>query len=413
MFFRKAIILIFIFALPSACFAAGELIPFLESGDVNSRLNWVIVSEGFTAEQKTKFTREARSVVGDVLSKAPWSSYTDLINIFGVFVPSKDSGASKQCGDDDEKKETAFDAVYKFVDGDEGDCRFLVVNEGKVFNEVIPLAPYYDNIFVLVNDTRYGGSGGSVVTFSSGPNTVELALHELGHVIADLADEYTTPYHGYPAGDSEPNVTFKTKRDEIPWNMWIKKDTPIPTYTAGGGVIGLFEGARYLKKGIYRPKHTCRMRTLGVDFCEICKEAQVLSIYQYVMPIMDTLKSDMHDGVKTFSADIVGTTDRYKINWFLDGELLPENSKLIQIGKYNISSSEVHILRAVLEDTTNMVRREKLEFDREWELTYNETGLIASSLDGETVPIEWGAVLLFLFPVSIWTLNKQTQHFNT
>lgn len=412
MLFRKIIICIFILTIPSTCFAAGELITFLKTGNVNERLNWIIVAEGFTLEQKVSFKNKALRVMQGILNEAPWSSYKDLINVFGVFVPSAESGADKRCGEVNESKNTAFDAVYELVNGDEdGGCRFLTVNYGKVFSEVIPLALYYDNIFVMVNDEQYGGSGGEVVTFSSGSNTIELALHELGHVIADLADEYTTPYDGYRPGDSEPNVTFKTERDEIPWNMWIKPGTNIPTYLAQSKFIGLFKGARYLSEGIYRPRHTCKMRTLGADFCEICKEAQVLSIYQYLKTISGTLENFLYisGGQETFSTNVTGEANRYKITWLLDGELLPESSESIQIDTSTLPNDKDHILKAVVEDSTNMVRtnRDRLVFEKEWTLIYKESTTNQIDIADEPAPLQWWLVLLFLFPISMWTLSQK------
>src|SRR6185503_8848490 len=48
------------------------------------------------------------------------------------------------------------------------------------------------------------------------------------------------------------------------------------------------EGAQYQLKGWYRPKLNCKMRTLGMSFCEVCSETLVKSLYAAVRPI-DTL----------------------------------------------------------------------------------------------------------------------------
>ena len=40
------------------------------------------------------------------------------------------------------------------------------------------------------------------------------------------------------------------------------------------GVIGAFEGAGYVKKGIYRPVFDCKMRSNATKtFCPVCKKA--------------------------------------------------------------------------------------------------------------------------------------------
>ncbi len=53
------------------------------------------------------------------------------------------------------------------------------------------LAPdQHDTVIVLVNDEEYGGSGGGVSVSSTGPEMGETLLHELGHTLGLLADEY-------------------------------------------------------------------------------------------------------------------------------------------------------------------------------------------------------------------------------
>jgi hypothetical protein len=41
-----------------------------------------------------------------------------------------------------------------------------------------------------VNDTTYGGSGGAFAVLSRHPLSIEIALHEIGHTLGLLADEY-------------------------------------------------------------------------------------------------------------------------------------------------------------------------------------------------------------------------------
>jgi hypothetical protein len=142
---------------------------------------------------------------------------------------------------------------------------------------------------LLVNDLTLGGSdgGGKTAITSIAPFSLsDIPVHESGHVLANLGDEYTTPNPGYPDTE-EPNTTRETNRALIKWNAWISTNTPVPTPPAFpyDDVVGLFEGAHYHATGWYRPKLNCRMGSLGVPFCEVCREALVLSIYARVRPI--------------------------------------------------------------------------------------------------------------------------------
>ena len=48
------------------------------------------------------------------------------------------------------------------------------------------------------------------------------------------------------------------------------------------GIIGLYEGAGYSLKGVYRPEYDCRMRTNeNPEFCTVCREAIVRLIEFY------------------------------------------------------------------------------------------------------------------------------------
>jgi hypothetical protein len=63
-----------------------------------------------------------------------------------------------------------------------------------------------------VNDSEYGGSGGFPAIASIHSSSSELALHEIAHSFADLADEYDSAAPGYPEIE-KANTTRETRRD--------------------------------------------------------------------------------------------------------------------------------------------------------------------------------------------------------
>jgi hypothetical protein len=139
-------------------------------------------------------------------------------------------------------------------------------------------------ILVLVNSTKYGGSGGSIAVSSVHSSAAEIVIHEMGHTFAHLADEYETAYPGFPAGDSEANVDYDYSGSGLKWLVWVDPGTPLPTPEASPYLtaVGAFEGARYLTTGIYRPWYNCEMRALNRPFCPVCQEAHVISFTQKV-----------------------------------------------------------------------------------------------------------------------------------
>ena len=122
-----------------------------------------------------------------------------------------------------------------------------------------------DLILVLVNDPTYGGSGGALAVASTHAAVGELVLHELGHSLGLLADEYGGP--APPACDAayEPPKANATK-DLIKWTSWIDPSTPIPTYTTAPGLPGLYSSAKYCDNTLFRPTYNSKMRSLGVPF---------------------------------------------------------------------------------------------------------------------------------------------------
>jgi hypothetical protein len=151
--------------------------------------------------------------------------------------------------------------------------------------------PQFTVAIVVVNSTIYGGSGGSIGTYSLAAAATEIALHEMGHTAFRLADEYAyyaggneTGHDQHPPGDpTEPNVTTNSNRNTLKWGWAVASSTAIPTManpncaqvdsrpsTVPAGTVGLFEGAHYYHCGGYRPEYDCKMRALGVAYCRVC-----------------------------------------------------------------------------------------------------------------------------------------------
>ncbi|MCU0691030.1 MAG: M64 family metallopeptidase, partial [Polyangiaceae bacterium] len=158
------------------------------------------------------------------------------------------------------------------------------------------LAPY-DAVFVMVNSARYGGGGvfnqWSIFT-SDNEYDDYVMLHEFGHHIGALADEYYSSSTGfdedamYPPGIEpwEPNITafLQRRRDSIKWHLMIKADTPLPTPETEqyADTIGAFEGAGYKAKGLFRPQADCKMFHKGlVDFCAVCSKSLAAMVRYY------------------------------------------------------------------------------------------------------------------------------------
>ena len=161
--------------------------------------------------------------------------------------------------------------------------RYLTTSNIKKLYDILDGIPC-ESIIILANTDEYGGGGiynNYMLSASRGPAYKSVIVHEFGHSFAGLADEY---YYDdqyvtmYPA-DIEPweqNITtmvdFASK-----WQDMLPKGTHIPTIADGKEIytkVGVYEGAGYQSKGVFRPVQDCRMKTnQAPGFCPVCQRA--------------------------------------------------------------------------------------------------------------------------------------------
>ena len=237
----------------------------------NRAFNVVMLAEGFTAAQQADFNTACDSFVTAFRATPPFDELSPAINIFRVNVRSTDSGADDptSTGGTGAVVRTYFDASF----GNSGIRRLLECNTSTALQVAAAQVPEFTVAIVVVNSTVYGGSGGSVGTYSLATGATEIAIHEMGHTAFGLADEY--PYYAggnetghdhHPAGEpSEPNVTTNTNRNTLKWRWAVSPTTAIPTMSnpncgqvdsrpspVPADTVGLFEGAHYYHCGGFR-----------------------------------------------------------------------------------------------------------------------------------------------------------------
>ncbi|MDM0108106.1 M64 family metallopeptidase [Variovorax sp. J22R24] len=258
----------------------------------NRAFNVVVLAEGFTAAQQADFNTACATFASAFLATPPFDELSPAINVFRVNVSSTDAGADDPvaAGGTGATARTYFDATF----GGNGIRRLLVCNNSTALQVAAAQVPEFSVVLMVVNSTVYGGSGGSVGTFSLAGGANEIAVHEMGHTAFGLADEY--PYYAggnetghdhHPPGDPfEPNVTTNSDSATLKWKWAVAAATAVPTMSnpacgqvdsrpspVPSGTVGLFEGAHYYHCGAYRPEYDCKMRNLGVPFCRICRQA--------------------------------------------------------------------------------------------------------------------------------------------
>ena len=364
--------------------------PVSITGDSSNRIDLVIVSEGYTASEMGKFTQDVNAVHAGLFSEDPFLEYARYFNVWKVEVSSNESGADHPEQTPPLMRDTAFDASFSARTG-----LLAYINERKVFRAIGGLPPVArDSVVVLVNDPQPGGGAGRIAMAATGGHEdsfVDVVLHELGHALAHLADEYVAPFRVTPAQCNtrlanleEPpqvNITRETNPSAIKWRHWIDSATPIPTTTSpettfSEGVPGLYEGGGYCAEGIFRPTRYSKMRDSGAPWKQINTEQWVRVFYDYVSPIdawtpSTTQLTLLRGRSQTFAVTPMSpATHEIQMDWSVDGAPMGSESSFI-LDATALAVGD-HVVTAGASDGTSMVRNDPfqvLSTQQNWTVT--------------------------------------------
>lgn len=242
-------------------------------GEPTHKADLVICGEGYTASQMAKLRHDAFRMMDYMFSMEPYASRRDDWNVWLVENPSEDEGVD--IPQQSIWRRTPMDAMFDtfYID------RYLTIMDHKKIASVVSGADF-DAVFVLVNETKYGG-GGMYGSYAMGTSdhkySQEVFIHEFGHSFAALGDEYfdsETAYEDYYPLDVEPwepNITTKVDFSSK-WEDMMGEDG-----------VGLYEGAGYMAHGCWRPYEECRMfNNTAPGFCPVCRRAIDRMIDRYV-----------------------------------------------------------------------------------------------------------------------------------
>lgn len=271
-----------------------------KGGDPSEAIDIAILAEGYREEEMDTFLNRATTIAKEILSYEPFASNKYKFNVVAVMSPSKESGVSVPLKG--EWKETAFESHFSTFYS----SRYLTTPRVWRLHRALEGIPY-EHVLIVVNTPEYGGGGIHncyQIATSDNRYTLPVSVHEFGHSFAGLADEYfyTEEEDGSYPLDIEPwqaNITTMVDFDSK-WKDMLTPGIAVPTpWTDRGGkredrmkraaeeapeevAVGVFEGAGYRKKGVYRPAETCRMRdNHNPKFCPVCERAirQVIEFY--------------------------------------------------------------------------------------------------------------------------------------
>lgn len=309
--------------------APAPVIEIQKMGDPATKVDLLLMGDGYTAAEVKKFEADARRLTEALFATSPFKERREDFNVWAICPPALETGISRPSTGihRDSPLGTTYDAF--------GSERYVLTFDNRAVRKTAAFAPY-EFIEILVNNRTYGGGGifnlYSTVAVDSAW-AAYLFIHEFGHHFAALADEYyTSPVAYAPVTERiepwEPNVTALLDPLKLKWRDLVSSDTPVPTPWAKeiyenrareiqklrqqirkeqrpeedmealftiqakaertlfdaecyAGKVGAFEGAMYEAKGFYRPQVDCIMFSRSDFFCAVCRRAieRVIDLY--------------------------------------------------------------------------------------------------------------------------------------
>jgi hypothetical protein len=308
----------------------GALIEIEKHGPPAEKVDFLILGDGYTAAERSKFEKDAHRLVDLLFATSPFKERRTDFNVWGLCPAAAESGISRPSTGVHRKSPVG--ATYDAF----GSERYILTFDNRALREIASYAPY-EFIEILTNSNTYGG-GGIFNLFSTVAAdslwSPYVFIHEFGHHFAGLADEYYTSDVSFEPATvrTEPweaNVTALRDPNNLKWKDLVTPGTPLPTpwakevFEAGArdylkerrkiraenrpeaemdalftrqkvadtkllssgdfaGKVGAFEGAMYEQKGYFRPQQDCIMFTRDdVPFCSVCRRTidRVIDLY--------------------------------------------------------------------------------------------------------------------------------------
>ncbi len=303
---------------------------FMVNGPANEKVDIVILGDGYTADEMDKFHSDIERLTAELFKVEPFKSRKSDFNIRAVETLATVSGVNKP--HPGVFKRSPLSMSYSSFDSE----RYALSYDNRAIRDAAAHVPY-EFMYILINEKTYGGGGiyrlyATVATDNKFSDYI--FIHEFGHHIAALADEYYTSAVSYEMKPPEvepyeANITALFDKENLKWKHLVEPGTPIPTpwnkeeFDAFSmeiqkerkklraakvpesevealfmrqkegetemlakmkyqGKVGAYEGGGYLQYGMYRPYLDCIMYSRNSNnFCPVCQDAISRVIDQY------------------------------------------------------------------------------------------------------------------------------------
>ncbi|GIH05458.1 peptidase [Rhizocola hellebori] len=387
-------------AAPLAALPVPVVHPIQVTGPPAERLNLIILGDGYQADQQSIFLADVDRNLAVMWATEPFRTYRSYLNVYAVEIASihygvrcdpdgrvrHPDGTIRDTGQREgpiDTKNTALRMIFQNGCNDPlargtvygaapVDCASYAdayppgVNPCETGNQAhnrildtyvmpvlgIPRTSQNVQTLAIFNTFTYGGIGGTSATTSGGsPQGPLISLHELGHSLGTMADEYPYSsrdvirpcYTGGEPGSFHHTVYTSTEQmvaDQQKWWRWLGEES------LSGGTIGLHEGGGTFPCGQRRPSEHSIMRWIGFDWDQIGREHMVARLTGMRNAGQMSLR---HTALGTVPADGVLWVEtghpRYHellVTWSAGGAVLDTHgSRSLDLGSLNLPPGTV------------------------------------------------------------------------
>ncbi len=345
---------------------SATVVPLQITGPPESRFNFVLMGDGYTADELDDFREDVDRHLNVMWSMEPYRSYRNYMNVYVIEIVSAESGIDCDPDLSSPRKDTPLNM------GLWGGCnpnsvqRLLTMSNSAAnsYASMIPgVTASNRQILAIGNSKTYGGAGGAYATATS-DNALSALIspHEVGHSLGGLQDEYV--YYArnedrgrYTGGEpSSIHHTLLTEEQMIEqqakWWRWLGEESE------SGGIIGRYEGGMYYSSGIWRPSQHSNMKALGYYYDQVSRER----LTQRISARLNILEASTPTNAPVGPNDVlwVETANpvyhELDVTWRINGQVVPNpgNSRNLDLGALDVEPGDT--VQVTVQDPTDFVR---------------------------------------------------------
>ena len=359
-----------------------NVVPLQVTGPAEDRLNLIIVGDGYTADEMDKFRADVDRNQNVQWSVEPFRSYRNYFNVYMVETPSRDSGISCDPDDGNIRRDTVFNLEFaRNCPADPNERRVTYGSGGtQALNDIlrehvapilgIPANAQNIQTLAIANTFTYGGIGGTNATTTGGsPQGPLVSLHELGHSLGQLDDEYPYYYRG-ERGSAHPNreprsihhtrmTSEEMIENEAKWWRWLGEESE------SGGIIRAadpdgYESGLYNGSNVWRPSEHSMMRMIGFYFDQVGREQMTQRITGMrnanEMPVSSTPEGEVGPDDVVWVETMHPRFHELDVTWEINGEVVPDthNSRNLELANLDVEIGDT--VKVTVQDRTEFVR---------------------------------------------------------